>query len=99
MHPFDAASPASQLPIVFSIKMAGGFGRVANVSYSDTSGWTVGWIIRSSSALFCAQTLAAELLSTNHRVLTTTNLCFVALFSHSTTQPVLSMAVSLIRSH
>ena len=99
MLPFDAASPASELPIFLSMKMAGGFVRVANVSYPDTTDRDMGWIIRSSFALFCAQTLAAELPSTNHAALMTATLILAAVFSRITTQPVLSMAVSLIVCH
>jgi hypothetical protein len=99
MRSFDAASPASALPIFLSMKMAGGFGRVTNVSYSDTMSADVGWITRSSFALFCAQTLAAELLSTNHAALMTASLCALAVFSCLTTQPERSMAVSLIHCH
>jgi hypothetical protein len=79
--------------------MAGGFGLVTNVSFPDTTNGDVGWIIRSSFALFCAQTLSAELLSTNQAALMTGTLCAVAVFSCLTTPPVLSMAVSLIHCH
>ena len=71
--------------------MAGGFGRVTNVSYPDTTSEDAGWITRSSFAAFCAQTLAAELLSTNHAALMTAILCAVAVFSRLTTRPVLFM--------
>jgi hypothetical protein len=43
--------------------------------------------------------LSAELLSTKHTALMTAILCAVAVFSRLTTQPVLSMAVSLIHCH
>jgi hypothetical protein len=99
MRPFDAASPASALPIFLSIKMSGGFGLIANVSYSDNTDADLGWITRSSFAVFCAQTFSAELLSTNHTALMTAILCAVAVFSGLTTQPVLSMALSLIHCH
>jgi hypothetical protein len=99
MRSFDAASPASPPAVFLSVKMAGGFCLVANVSYSDTSARDAGWITLSSLALFCAQTLAAELLSTNHAALMTATLSRGAVFSRLTTQPVLSMAVSLIHCH
>jgi hypothetical protein len=79
--------------------MAGGSGRVANVSFSDTTSGDVGWITRSSFASLFAQTLSAELLSTNHTALMTATLYAVAVFSCLTTPPVLSMAVSLIHCH
>jgi hypothetical protein len=43
--------------------------------------------------------LSPELLSTNHTAPITAILCAVAVFSRLTTQPVLSMAVSLIHCH
>jgi hypothetical protein len=97
MRSFDTAARASAPAIFLSVKMAGGFCLIANVSYSDIASRDTSWITLSSLALFCAQTLAAGLLSTNHVTLMAAALTRVAVFSRLTTQPVLSMAVSLIQ--